>query len=203
MVNNKYALIKEIKEYAINNKVPIMNQEGIDFLTTFIIKHQIKNVLEIGSAIGYSAIMMSLCSPDLKVTTIERDEVRYLEAIKNIKKLKLENRITLIFNDALKTKIEGKYDLIFIDAAKAQNIKFFELFERNLTDNGFIITDNMYFHGLVHKNEKEIKSRNVRGIVRKIKDYITFLKNNDNYNTIIYDIGDGIAVSEKKLRGGN
>ena len=203
MVNNKYALIKEIKEYAINNKVPIMNQEGIDFLTTFIIKNQIKNVLEIGSAIGYSAIMMSLCSPDLKVTTIERDEVRYLEAIKNIKKLKLENRITLIFNDALKTKIEGKYDLIFIDAAKAQNIKFFELFERNLTDNGFIITDNMYFHGLVHKNEKEIKSRNVRGIVRKIKDYITFLKNNDNYNTIIYDIGDGIAVSEKKLRGGN
>ena len=203
MVNNKYALIKEIKEYAINNKVPIMNQEGIDFLTTFIIKHQIKNVLEIGSAIGYSAIMMSLCSPNLKVTTIERDEERYLEAVKNIKKLKLEDRITLIFNDALKTRIEGKYDLVFIDAAKAQNIKFFELFERNLTDGGFIITDNMYFHGLVHKNEKEIKSRNVRGIVRKIKDYITFLKNNDNYNTTIYDIGDGIAVSEKKARGGS
>ena len=203
MVNNKYALIKEIKEYAIDNKIPIMRQDGIDFLTTFIIKHQVKNVLEIGSAIGYSAIMMSLCSPNLKVTTIERDEERYLEAIKNIKKLKLEDRITLIFNDALKTKIEGKYDLVFIDAAKAQNIKFFELFERNLTDGGFIITDNMYFHGLVHKNEKEIKSRNVRGIVRKIKDYITFLKNNDNYNTTIYDIGDGIALSEKKGRRGS
>lgn len=203
MVNNKYALIKEIKEYAIDNKIPIMRQDGIDFLTTFIIKHQVKNVLEIGSAIGYSAIMMSLCSPNLKVTTIERDEERYLEAIKNIKKLKLEDRITLIFNDALKTKIEGKYDLVFIDAAKAQNIKFFELFERNLTDGGFIITDNMYFHGLVHKNEKEIKSRNVRGIVRKIKDYISFLKNNDNYNTTIYDVGDGIAVSEKKARGGS
>ena len=202
MVNNKYALIKEIKEYAIDNKIPIMRQDGIDFLTTFIIKHQVKNVLEIGSAIGYSAIMMSLCSPNLKVTTIERDEERYLEAVKNIKKLKLEDRITLIFNDALKTRIEGKYDLVFIDAAKAQNIKFFELFERNLTDGGFIITDNMYFHGLVHKNEKEIKSRNVRGIVRKIKDYITFLKNNDNYNTTIYDVGDGIAVSEKKTRGG-
>lgn len=203
MVNNKYALIKEIKEYAIDNKIPIMRQDGIDFLTTFIIKHQVKNVLEIGSAIGYSAIMMSLCSPNLKVTTIERDEERYLEAVKNIKKLKLEDRITLIFNDALKTRIEGKYDLVFIDAAKAQNIKFFELFERNLIDGGFIITDNMYFHGLVHKNEKEIKSRNVRGIVRKIKDYITFLKNNDNYNTTIYDVGDGIAVSEKKARGGS
>ncbi len=202
MVNNTYTKIKEIREYARDNKVPIMNQEGIDFLTTFIIKHQIKNVLEIGTAIGYSAIMMSLCSPTLKVTTIERDEERYLEAIKNIKKLNLEDRITLIFNDALKTRVDGKYDLIFIDAAKAQNIKFFELFERNLNDGGFIITDNMYFHGLVKKSEKEIKSRNVRGIVRKIKDYIAFLKENDNYNTTIYDIGDGIAVSEKKTKGG-
>ena len=202
MVKSNYALIKEIKEYAIENKIPIMRQDGIDFLTTFIIKHQIKNVLELGTAIGYSAIMMTLCSPNLKVTTIERDEERYLEAIKNVKKLDLEDRITLIFNDALKTKIEGKYDLIFIDAAKAQNIKFFELFERNLNEGGFIITDNMYFHGLVQKNEKEIKSRNVRGIVRKIKDYITFLKENEDYNTTIYDIGDGIAVSEKKTRGG-
>ncbi len=202
MVNNNYALIKEIKQYALENKIPIMQNEGIDFLTTFIIKHQIKNVLEIGSAIGYSAIMMSLCSPDLKVTTIERDEQRYLEAVRNIKKLKLEDHITLIFNDALKTKIDGKFDLIFIDAAKAQNIKFFELFERNLNDNGYIITDNMYFHGLVQKNEKEIKSRNVRGIVRKIKDYISFLKSNENYNTTIYDIGDGIAVSEKKTKEG-
>lgn len=202
MVKNNYDYIKEIKEYAKINKVPIMNQEGIDFLTTFIIKHQIKNVLEIGAAIGYSSIMMTLCSLNLKVTTIERDEVRYLEAIKNIKKMNLEDRITLIFNDALNTKITDKFDLIFIDAAKAQNIKFFELFERNLNDGGFIITDNMYFHGLVQQNEKDIKNRNVRGIVRKIKDYIVFLKNNDNYNTTIYDIGDGIAVSEKKFKGG-
>lgn len=202
MVKSNYAIIKEIKEYAIENKVPIMNQEGIDFLTTFIIKYQIKNILEIGTAIGYSSIMMTLCGPNIKVTTIERDEQRYLEAVKNIKKLNLEDRITLIFNDALNTKINDKYDLIFIDAAKAQNIKFFELFERNLNEGGYIITDNMYFHGLVNKNEKEIKSRNVRGIVKKIKDYITFLKNNEDYNTTIYDIGDGIAVSEKKTRGG-
>ena len=143
MVNNNYIHIKRIKEYAIENKIPIMQNEGIDFLTTFIIKHQIKNVLEIGSAIGYSAIMMSLCSPDLKVTTIERDEERYLEAVKNVKKLNLEDRITLIFNDALKVKIEDKFDLIFIDAAKAQNIKFFELFEKSLKERGYIITDNM------------------------------------------------------------
>ena len=200
MVKNTYTQIKKIKEYAICNKIPIMQDAGIDFLTTFIIKHQIKNVLEVGTAIGYSAIMMSLCSPNLKVTTIERDEHRYMEALKNIKKMNLEDRITPIFNDALNVKLDDKYDLIFIDAAKAQNIKFFELFERNLNPEGYIITDNMYFHGLDKKNEKEIVSRNLRGIVRKIKDYITFLKNNDRYNTTIYDVGDGIAVSEKKTK---
>ena len=200
MVKNTYTQIKEIKEYAIANKVPIMQDAGMDFLTTFIIKHQIKNVLEVGTAIGYSAIMMTLCSPNLKVTTIERDEQRYMEALKNIKKMNLEDRITPIFNDALNVKLDDKYDLIFIDAAKAQNIKFFELFERNLNPEGYIITDNMYFHGLVKKNEKEIVSRNLRGIVRKIKDYINFLKNNDKYNTTIYEVGDGIAVSEKKTK---
>ena len=198
MVNDKYSKIKQIKEYALVNKIPIMQDEGLDFLTTFIIKHQIKHVLELGTAIGYSAIMMALCSPDLKITSIERDEKRYLEALKNIKELHLEDRITLIFNDALNVKIDDSFDLIFIDAAKSQNIKFFELFERNLKDNGYVITDNMYFHGLVQKNEKEIVSRNVRGIVRKIKNYISFLKDNDKYDTTIYGVGDGIAVSSKK-----
>lgn len=198
MVGDTYRLIKEIKQYAIEKKVPIMQEEGIDYLTTFIIKHQIESVLEIGSAIGYSAIMMALCSPKVHITSIERDEKRYLEAVKNVKKLGLEDRITLIFNDAFNVKLDQSFDLLFIDAAKAQDIKFFELFERNVKSHGFIITDNMYFHGLVEKNEKEIASRNVRGLVRKIKNYITFLKNNDQYTTTIYRIGDGIAISEKK-----
>lgn len=195
-----YAILRSIKEYADKNNVPIMMDDGIDFLTTYILKNHVKNVLEIGTAIGYSAIKMAFVDPNLKITTIERDEGRYLEALKNIKSLGLEDRITLIYNDAFLVKIEDKFDLIFIDAAKAQNIKFFELFEKNLKESGYIITDNMYFHGLVKKNEKEIVSRNLRGIVRKIKDYITFLKNNDRYNTTIYDVGDGIAVSEKKTK---
>ena len=190
--------IKDIKAYAKERKIPIMEDEGIDFLTTLVIKNQIQNVLEIGTAIGYSAIMMALCSPSLKITSIERDEERYMEALKNIKKTKLEYRITLIYKDAFDVKLTDKYDLIFIDAAKAQNIRFFELFEKNLTDDGLIVTDNIFFHGLVSKNEKEIKSHNVRGIVRKIKEYISFLKENEQYTTTIYEIGDGIAVSKKK-----
>ena len=198
MVDNAYSMLRELKEYAKENDVPIMQDEGIDFLTTFVIKHQTTNVLEIGTAIGFSAISMALANPKLKVTSIERDEVRYLEAVKNIKKFDLEDRITLLFNDALEVKLEGEYDLIFIDAAKGQNKNFFEKFEKRLSDDGFIITDNMKFHGYVDKDESEIKNRNLRGLVRKIKDYKIFLENNENYKTKFYDLGDGIAVTSKR-----
>ena len=194
---NIYTEIREIKKYAIDNKVPIMVDDGIDFLTTFIIKNQINSVLEIGTAIGYSAIMMALANPNLKITTIERDRERYLEAIKNIKKLELEDRITLIFNDALEVNIEDKFDLIFIDAAKGQNIKFFEKFSNNLNNEGFIITDNMNFHGLVEK-EDEIQSRNLRGLIRKIKEYKEYLLNLTDYHVEFLTVGDVIAIAERK-----
>lgn len=193
-----YAEIREIKKYALDNKIPIMVDEGIDFLTTFIIKNQTTNILEIGSAIGYSAIMMALANPNVKITTIERDHERYLEAVKNIKKLGLEDGITLIFNDALETTIEGKFDLVFIDAAKGQNIRFFEKFEPNLTDHGVIITDNIDFHGLVQKDVESIQSRNLRGLIRKIREYIDYLKNNPKYDVEFLKVGDGIAVARKK-----
>ena len=190
--------IKRIKEYAKLENIPIMQDEGIEFLTSFIEKKQIKNILEIGTAIGYSAIMMTMVNKDIHVTTIERDETRYLEALKNIKKLGLEDRITLIFNDALNMEFEDKYDLIFIDAAKGKNQEFFTHFEKNLKDDGYIITDNMGFHGYVEMNEEELPSKNIQSIVSKIKDYIYFLENNMVYKTIIYKIGDGIAVTERR-----
>ena len=190
--------IKEIEKYAEEENIPIMQKDGIDFLTSFIVKKQIKNVLEVGTAIGYSAIMMALSNKDVHITTIERDETRYMEALKNIKKFNLENRITLIFNDALNVNLEEQDDLIFIDAAKGKNKDFFEHFEGNLTQDGYIITDNMYFHGYVNMEESEIPSKNILGIVRKIKDYTYFLENHMVYKTTIYNIGDGIAVTERR-----
>lgn len=198
MNTNIYSEIREIKKYAIENNVPIMIDDGIDFLTDFIQKHQITSVLEIGTAIGYSAIMMALSNPKLKITTIERDKDRYLEAVKNVKKLGLEDRVTLIFKDALDVQLEDSFDFIFIDAAKGQSINFFEKFERNLKKHGFIMTDNMQFHGLVEKAEEEIESRNLRALLRKIRAYIEFLKENTNYITTFYEVGDGIAVAEKR-----
>ena len=194
----KDAEILKIKEYAKEKNIPIMQDDGIDFLTSYIEKKEIKNILEIGSAIAYSAIMMARVSKDIHVTTIERDEERYLEALKNIKKMKLENRITLIFNDALNVELNDKYDLIFIDAAKGKNIEFFNRFEKNLDTDGYIITDNMGFHGYVEMDEALLPSKNIQSIVRKIKDYIYFLENNMLYRTVIYKIGDGIAVTERR-----
>ncbi len=190
--------IKELKEYAIEENIPIMQDDGIEFLTNFIIKKQLKNILEIGTAIGYSAIMMAKTSGYIHITTIERDETRYMEALKNIKKFNLEDRITLIFNDALNVKLEGEFDLIFIDAAKGKNKDFFEHFEANLSLDGYIITDNMDFHGYVAMKEEDIPSKNILGIVRKIKDYTYFLENHMLYKTTIYKIGDGIAVTERR-----
>lgn len=201
MIENAHSMIREIKEYAKKENIPIMLDDGINFLTNFILKNKITTILEVGTAIGYSAIRMALASPNLKIVTIERDEERYLEALKNIKKFNLEKRITLIFNDALDVSLDEKFDLIFLDGAKGKNIDFLEHFEKNLAEGGFFITDNINFHGYVQKEETEIKSRNLKGLVRKIKRYIDYLKNSDKYTTEFYEVGDGIAVTSKKEVG--
>ncbi len=198
MVENLDSVISDIELYADKFNVPIMQKDGIEYLISYIKKHDVKNILEIGTAIGYSAIKMATCKANVHVTTIERDEQRYLEAIKNIKKLDLEEKIMPIFNDALNVSLDDKYDLIFIDASKSQNIKFFEKFSRNLEEDGTIITDNMSFHGLVEKDESEIKTRNLRGLIRKVKDYKEFLETNKTYTTEFIDVGDGLAVSKRK-----
>lgn len=194
MVNNEQ-LIEEMKTYADENNVPIITDEGINYIKKYIEDNNVKSILEIGAAIGYSSIMMALTNDDIKITTVERDEKRYLEAVKNIKKFNLEDRITLLYKDAFDVNLTEKFDLIFIDAAKAQNTRFFEKFEVNLEKNGTIITDNMNFHGLVEDPET-IQSRNLRALVRKVRNYHEFLENNENYKTEFLDIGDGLAISK-------
>ena len=121
----------------------------------------------------------------MKDLTIEKDKDRYIKALKNVKKMGLEDRITLIFNDALEVKLKEKFDLIIIDAAKSKNLDFFSHFENNLEINGSIITDNLSFHGYVQKDLKEISSRNIRGLVKKIRSYIEFLENNIKYKILL------------------
>ena len=189
--------MERLEEYAKNNNIPIMQKDGIEFLCNYIKEHHIKNILEIGCAIGYSAIKMAKIHKSISVTTIERDKIRYDEAVKNIKEYNVDNQINLLFGDALEEEITGKYDLIFIDAAKSQYIKFFEKYKNNLNENGVIVSDNLNFHGLTHTT-KIIESRNVRGIVRKLNNYIDFLKNNEEFKTDFYELGDGVSISYRR-----
>ena len=187
-----------MEHYAEVNNVPIIEHDSIEFIRKYIELNNVKSILEIGTAIGYSAILMASVSDDVEVTTIERDEKKYREAVKNINACDLDKRIEIVFNDALDVNLVGhKYDLIFIDAAKGQYIKFFEKFENYLNPGGVIITDNIKFHGLV-ENKDKIESKNVLGLVTKIEKYIEFLKENDEYTTKFYDIGDGLSVSYRK-----
>lgn len=184
--------LNEIKTYAINNNVPIIMDEGLEFIINEIKKRNIKKVLEIGTAIGYSAI--SFAMEGCFVVSIERDLSMYNEAINNISRMELNNKIQVIHADALTYEInDEKFDLIFIDAAKAQYEKFFNKYSKNLNNNGIIICDNLNFHNLdINK-----VSRSTKALIKKINNFKTFLINNQHYKTNFYNVGDGMSVSEK------
>lgn len=190
-------MIKEIESFAKENNVPIMLPDGIDYLCEYIKKNNIKDILEIGTAIGYSAIRMALVNEDIKVTTIERDVNRYNIANENIKKFNLENRITTILGDAIDTSVTGNYDLIFIDASKGGSIDFFNKYKELLNKDGVIVTDNLSFHGLVEDESLAI-TKNQKGLVKRIKNFIEFLDNNQEFITTYVNVGDKISISKRK-----
>ena len=192
-INKELSLIEE---YAKEAYVPIMLKDGIEYLCNYIKENNIKNILEVGSAIGYSAIKMALVSEDITITTIEKDEDRYNMAVDNIHKFNLDKRINIILGDAKEVELTDKYDLIFIDASKGNNIYFFEKFTNNLAEDGVIITDNLSFHGRV-EDASLITSKNQLGIVKKIKTFIEYLDNNKEFTTTYVSIGDKIAISKK------
>lgn len=192
--------IIEMESYAEKENIPIIEKKSIQFINKYIELNQVKNILEIGSAIGYSSILMASVNEDIHITTIEKDEKRYMECIKNVKKVGYQEKIDVVFQDALEVNFSGyKFDLIFIDAAKGQYIKYFEKFKYYLNNGGAIITDNLHFHGLVN-SDKEQMSKNVRGIVTKIENYISFLNDNKEFVTKFYDIGDGLSVSFRRVK---
>lgn len=183
-----------IKAYANREAVPIMQDEGCDFICDYIKSHNVKTVLEIGTAIGYSSIRFAKLADDITVTTIELDIDRHIKAVENFKACGLENRITAIHGDALTAEINGKFDLIFIDAAKAQYIKFFEKYKANLSENGVIISDNLSFHGMVD-DLSLTHNYSTKKLVKKIQKYVEFLKTNSEFQTEFFEVGDRIGVS--------
>ncbi len=186
-----------IKAYASREAVPIMQDEGCDFICDYIKEHKCKNILEIGTAIGYSSIRFAGLADDIKVTTIELDIDRHLKAVENFKAAGLSDRITAIHADALTCPLEGFFDLIFIDAAKAQYIKFFEKYKANLTPEGVIISDNLSFHGMVD-DLSLTHNYSTKKLVKKIQKYAEYLRTNPEFETTFYEVGDRIAVSKRK-----
>ena len=189
--------LSSLKDYASQNSVPIMFDEGIEFIVNYIKENDVRFILEIGTAIGYSAIKFAQINPEIRIFTIEYDIERYQKAVENITKLNLDDQITVFLGDALKFDFTEKFDLIFIDGAKSQYINFFEKYKNNLSENGVFISDNLFFHGMVEdinltQNYSTIK------LIRKLKRYIDFLKANTEFQTEFYQLGDGVAVSRRK-----
>ena len=199
MVEEIYKNVKAIKQKAISKKIPVIADSTLDFIIKYLNKKNVTSILEIGTGIGFSTIMFALARPDARIISIEKDQKRYMEALKNIKKLKLEDRISLIYNDAMDMKFTEKFDFIFIDAQKSKAKELFDLYEKNLENHGTIITNDISFHGLVKKDLKDIKDKKIQAIVTNIKDYINYLENNLKYKTSFYEVGDGISLSEKRL----
>lgn len=196
--------LDDIKLYAAKNSIPIMRDGGIDFICRYIKEHNIKRILEIGTAIGFSAIEFANVAPDITVTTIELDIDRHIKAKQNIHDSGLDERINAVHGDALKLELLDKqnqpqqFDMIFIDAAKGQYINFFEKYKVNLAPGGVFISDNLSFHGMVEDLTLTHNYSTIK-LVKKIRKYRDFLEQNKEFQTTFFDFGDGISVSKKKI----
>jgi predicted O-methyltransferase YrrM len=200
LIQNRSDLLEEMEQYAKAHHVPIMELSGIETILQILRIAQPKQILEVGTAIGYSALRMATVLPETNIVTIERDSERYTAAEEFIKRANKEHQISIIKGDALEVEalIEkfGRFDAIFIDAAKGQYKKFFEIYSRYLGDKGIIITDNVLFKGLVC--EDTIESKRVRSMVTKIKDFNKWLMKHAEYDSVIIPVGDGVAISKKR-----
>ncbi|WP_027729320.1 O-methyltransferase [Treponema sp. C6A8] len=190
--------INEIKDFADMHSVPIMKDEGISFICDYIKEHNVKRVLEIGTAIGFSSINFARAGEEVFVSTIEMDLERYQAAVKNIADNGLSDRINCYLGDAgTWTPPQGEvYDLIFIDGPKAQYINHFERFKDSLAPDGVIITDNLSFHGMVEDLSLTHNYSTIK-MMRKIRKFIKFLRENKEFSTTFYDLGDRISVSKR------
>lgn len=203
-VNNKTKFLKELYQTGLMNEVPIIGDDSLMVVLSIMKAKNAKNILEIGTAIGYSSISFVSDDETRIVDTIERDEVMYHEAMKNIKEIGYQDNINVIFNDANlvdTSSFTKKYDIIFIDAAKAQYQKFFEKYVPFLKEDGIVITDNILFHGCVEQvvdNNTESLSKNVRKMAEKLDVYNHYLNSLDDFKTYYLNIGDGLAITVKK-----
>ncbi|ADD02317.1 O-methyltransferase family 3 [Thermoanaerobacter italicus Ab9] len=190
--------LNEIEKYAKENFIPIAKPEVADFLSFIVRLKKPNNILEIGTAIGYSTIIMAKACSKVRIVTIERDINLAEIAKENFKKAKVEDRIELICGEAQQVfpNLTKNYDLIFVDAAKGQYIEFYKEVKRLLSKEGVILWDNILYKGYV-VNEKNVKHKR-RTIVYRMREFIEILHQDKTLYTVILPLGDGLAVSFKE-----
>lgn len=195
-------LLNEIEMEALAQKVPIIRKEMGNFLKVLIALKQPQSILEVGTAVGFSSILMSENMPQgCHITTIEKYEKRIPAARANFARAGKEKEITLLEGDALEilTELKGPYDFIFMDAAKAQYIHFLPEVKRLMADNGLLVSDNVLQEGDIVESRFGVTRRN-RTIHARMREYMYALTHDEDFITSIVPIGDGVTLTVKKHR---
>lgn len=198
MVKINECKLDEIRKKALENKVPIIMDDTLEVIEKELLQNPPKRILEIGAAVGYSAICFTkYLAEDGHIDTIERDEERIIEAEKNIKDMEVEDKVTLYKGDAVEIlpTLNGKYDMVFIDAAKGKYPFFLNEAIRMLNSKGIIFADNILYKGYVLGDYNKHKQRTA---VRNLREYLKMTTENPDFDTEILEVGDGLAISKKK-----
>lgn len=193
-----YTELERIKQKALEDHIPIIMDETLDVIEKYLESNKPKRMLEIGTAVGYSAICFTeFLDKNGKIDTIERDLERVKEAKENIKKVGLENKINIYEGDAVEIlpNLNDKYDVVFIDAAKGKYPFFLKEALRLINKNGIIFADNILYKGYVMSNYNKHKQRTA---VRNLREYIKEVSENPSLETKILEVGDGLAISKIK-----
>lgn len=195
--------LEELEQYAIRERVPIIRREMQSFIKMFLAVNRPKRILEVGTAIGFSTLLMCEYGPeDLEIVTIENYEKRIPIAKENFRRAGREAQITLLEGDAgqILKELEDSFDMIFMDAAKGQYIRYMPQVLRLLRPGGTLVTDNVLQDGDIIESRFAVERRN-RTIHSRMREYLYELKHHELLTTSIIPLGDGVAVSVKKQEG--
>lgn len=190
----------QLEQYAKVKRIPIIDKVSLQLLLQIILIKQPKNILEIGTAIAYSTLRMHEIVPNAQITSLEKNEMMYEEALRNVELYSQNNHIKILLGDALETierlPKEESFDFVFIDAAKSQYHRYFNAVDPLLIKGGVIVTDNVLFRNLVLASNEEIPKR-YKSIVKNLRNYNEQVMSNKNYYSSLIPIGDGLLVSIK------
>ena len=191
-LNTQKEIFEDVYLYAKDNHVPIIDADALNAVKQYIKIKGVKRILEIGTAIGYSAMHFASVSEEIKLTTIEKDPESYELAKSNIESSPYNDRIELILGDAKEVELGNKrFDFLFIDASKGNNQFFFDKYKEYLTDDALIIVDNIFIRGLIV--EDEVANKNKRKLRDKVRNFNQTMKDSE-YSTSFLNIGDGLLV---------